>query len=119
MANLGQRFECVKPQGVAMKNRNVLLLGMLAMVLAFMAPVAVSAQDFTDGIILAQAQSTIIVRVTGWNQYTNEERTSSYSFTVSSGGLAGERDRNEAQLRARRLFLAENPGFVVIKTSWY
>jgi hypothetical protein len=87
--------------------------------LAFVAPVVVSSQDFTSGTILVQAQGTIVWVITGYDKYTGEERTSSYSFNVPIGGLAGERARNESGIRARNLFMAENPGFVIIKASWY
>ena len=79
-----------------MKKRNVLLLGVLAMVLAFMAPVAVSAQDFTDGIILAQAQSTIT-------------RSYTYNFPAGASALA----RAEIVATATARFERENPGYSI------
>jgi len=103
-------------------KKKALPVGMLAMLLAFAAPVAVSAQDFNDGTILAQqAQGNITVVVTGWNPNTREEIIRTYSFpvTLNRWGSPIERDRMQAQNRARSLFQAQYPGFLITRTSWH
>jgi ABC-type glycerol-3-phosphate transport system substrate-binding protein len=85
-----------------MKKKNGLFLGMLAIMLVFTAPVAVYAQDFTNGTILAQAQSTI---------------TRSYTYDFPAGASAVARQQIVATATAR--FERENPGYSVrnVETS--
>ena len=98
-----------------MKNM-ALLVGILAIVLAFSAPVTVLAQDF-NGTILVQAQGTITVTITGRNPRTGETITRAYTERVSTAGQAGAGAsavaRSEAEARAIARFERENPGFQI------
>jgi len=85
-----------------MKKKNALFLGILALMLVFSAPVAVYAQDFANGTILTQAQSTI---------------TRSYTYNFPAGASAVARAEIVATATAR--FQRENPGYDVrnVETS--
>jgi hypothetical protein len=98
-------------------TKRVFWMVMLGVLLAFTAPVAVSAQDFTNGTVLTQGFGTITVTITGRNRNTGATITRTYSFNVPTSGQAGAGAaavaRAEAESKASQRFMAENPGFEI------
>ena len=100
--------------------KKILGIAMLGVLLAFAAPVAVLAQDFTNGTILAQAQGTITVTITGRNsrgETITRRFTESVPTAGQAGGGAAAVARSAAVSRAEQRFLRENPGFQIIRSE--
>jgi hypothetical protein len=109
-----KKFAYCKEETMA---KRIFWVGMLGILLTFTAPVIVSAQDFTDGTILVQAQGTITVTITGRNPNTGETITRTYYFNVPTSGQAGGGAaavaKAEAESKAMQRFEREYPGFQI------
>lgn len=96
--------------------KKILGIAILGVLLALTTPVAVFAQDFTGGTVIAQGVNTYTVTITGHNPHTGQTITRSYSFDINFGRLgAGGAAQARAQARAQAThrFERENPGFQI------